>query len=198
MTKVGKKERTFALNTAQRKKSTCLASLSPPGTPLGFGRLCNFLATIFFFIFTRFLFVTCFPSFFFGQRPRSQIAAVASQRHKRAAQEKGGEREREEKIKSEYVEQVQTIVQAAGCRLKVPCRLSSFCFIPFRFVSFRFVSHSWHPMALQFLLQCKNVFATSEIERQLADAPSCLFSMCGRGPHCSLPVAFYCLLLGVN
>lgn len=86
------------------------------------------------------------------------------------------------------------------CRLQaeVLCRLSSFCSIPFRFVSFRFVSHSWHPMALQFLLQCKNVFATSEIERQLADAPSSLLSMFGRGPHCSLPVAFYCLLLGVN
>lgn len=82
------------------------------------------------------------------------------------------------------------------CRLRccAACRRS----VPFHSVSFHFVSHSWHPMALQFLLQCKNVFATSEIERQLADAPSSLPSMCGRGPHCSLPVAFYCLLLGVN
>lgn len=83
---------------------------------------------------------------------------------------------------------------------EVLCRLSSFHSIPFRFVSFRAALMA-SPMALQFLLQCKNVFATCEIEwlqrrrRRGVGSPT---HLSGRGPHCSLAVAFYCLLLGVS
>lgn len=119
----------------------------PPGAPLWSRSVVQFSCYYIFFIFTRFLFVTCFP-FFCGQRPRSQIAAVASQRHKRAAQEKRRRRRVSEmdrvweKIKSEYVEQVQTIVQAAGCMLRccAACRRS----VPFHFDSFHFVSFRTH------------------------------------------------------
>lgn len=120
----------------------------PPGAPLWSRSVVQFSCYYIFFIFTRFLFVTCFP-FFCGQRPRSQIAAVASQRHKRAAQEKRrrkrvSEMDRvQEKIKSEYVEQVQTIVQAAGWGA-VPPVVVLFHSIPFRFISFRTHGIPWH------------------------------------------------------
>lgn len=91
------------------------------------------------------------------------------------------------------------------CRLQaeVLCRLSSsFCSIPFHSIPFRFISFRtrgipWHCNSY---CNAKMCVATSEIERQLAKAPSSssTVSMCGRGPHCSLAVAFYCLLLGVN
>lgn len=129
---------------------------APPGTPLGFGRLCNFLATIFFLFSPVFYLLPVF--LFFGQRPRSQIAAVASQRHKRAAQEKGGEKRVSEmdrvweKIKSEYVEQVQTIVQAAGWGA-VPPVVVLFHSIPFRFISFRFALMASHGIAILIAMQ---------------------------------------------
>lgn len=58
---------------------------------------------------------------------------------------------------------MQTIVHAAGWGAVPPVIVVLFHSIPFRFISFRTHGIPW---------QCKNVFATSEIERQLAEAPS--------------------------
>lgn len=87
------------------------------------------------------------------------------------------------------------------CRLQaeVLCRLSSsFCSIPFHFVSFRSALMASHGIAILIAMQkCVCHFWNWKAAGRGALLLHRLY-VCGRGPHCSLAVAFYCLLLGVN
>lgn len=149
------KERTFALNTAQRTKSTCHASLSPPGTPLGFGRLCNFLATIFFLFSPVFYLLPAFL-FFWTKAALANCCSCLPKAQKSSSRET---EEKESEWDGQSVgENKKRICGAsanncAGCRLKVLCRLSSFCSIPFCFVSFRFALMASHGIAILIAMQ---------------------------------------------
>lgn len=89
---MGKKERTFALNTAQRTKSTCHASTSHQGRLFGLGRLCNFLATIFFY-FSPVFYLLPALLFFVDKGRARKLLQLPPRGTKEQLKRNGGERE---------------------------------------------------------------------------------------------------------
>lgn len=109
---------------------------------------CAIFLLLYFFLFSPVFYLL--PVFFFfldKGRARKLLQlpprGTKEQLKRKEEKERASEMDRVwEKIKSEYVEQVQTIVQAAGCRLRccAACRRS----VPFHSVSFHFVSFRTH------------------------------------------------------